>query len=783
MKICLFVLMLLSFVSISAYTQAPEKYTLFVGDFENRTDIVNPLLAYVSDTLGFLFSRSELAEITPVSPSLRNACLQQAQSERPIADVKELALFAAECANADVALVGFFDKTDTEWAIEAQLYIMRKDTPAWEGIRLVGENLYRLLDDLALSVSRRLGTDRYLLLSTQSWEAYESYLWGHQAFSEFDLEKAIVSFKRAIELDPEFAIAQAELGISYMMTGDYKRGRPMFEEALKRLKSVSQPEQLVVSGLESYYEQLRLMHEGNADDMWGALWLHWHIGETTDDPAVRNREYRQWLLLAVAYAKSGFYGPYGLADAGKEKCLAAFNSTGEIQFLNAALRFITQAADLKEDDEYDDSWKYWELASIYDKMERPEDAQSQREQWLKAVKSSPVDRFSPDVLNEYAKRCLMMKASEDALEFAVRAFEMESDPDIRTEYLVTLGDAYMGSAQLAEAFDTYLEAFKSSKHEELNSIALSSVLSGLAQLVSAHSESLDEKRRLGLRQILKSIKDKAPPTFTWQSANSVLYTAEGLKGVRDFCHAMEDMSLLVRLIRGALEEEKSPEDQFVYLSALVTYNGGVSKYERNWLSNPDFIKSIANLNDSMKLGWAYEMTQQRRKAAEVYQRALRSGAVDTAMLAACALIGLQQNLGEATPSRSNIYFEAERAEKLTPYLETANATEASGGSYIWARDTFDGSHNNQGGAEYTFKIEKPGNYRLVARMLGESSYASDIYVSVGDREASLSVGKTNAAWDWRAADKNFALSAGEHCLVVRNKDDGVKLDCMVLYGD
>ena len=36
---------------ISGYAQGSEEYTLFVGEFENRTDIVNPLLAYVNDTL------------------------------------------------------------------------------------------------------------------------------------------------------------------------------------------------------------------------------------------------------------------------------------------------------------------------------------------------------------------------------------------------------------------------------------------------------------------------------------------------------------------------------------------------------------------------------------------------------------------------------------------------------------------------------------------------------------------------------------------------------------
>ena len=43
MRRLIFVVVLLLF-GIQCYAQEPNQYTLFVGEFENRTDIINPIL-------------------------------------------------------------------------------------------------------------------------------------------------------------------------------------------------------------------------------------------------------------------------------------------------------------------------------------------------------------------------------------------------------------------------------------------------------------------------------------------------------------------------------------------------------------------------------------------------------------------------------------------------------------------------------------------------------------------------------------------------------------------
>jgi hypothetical protein len=263
---------------------------------------------------------------------------------------------------------------------------------------------------------------------------------------------------------------------------------------------------------------------------------------------------------------------------------------------------------------------------------------------------------------------------------------------------------------------------------------------------------------------------------------------------------------LLRFIRSLLRKEEAPVEQLVYLSALVSLNRGVSESERNWLSSPEFIQAIADLNNPMKLGWVYEIIGEEEKAIEAYRKSLKSELPVTRMIASCALLSLRHSLGEGIPSQPHIYLEAEGAQNITPYFEIAEASEVSSGRYLWAPDTFDGSHDGKGQAEYEFEISQPGTYRPVARMLAETSYVDFVRVSIENNEADLGVKNANsirdksiaiglsevdlttfekyckyAAWEWVPAGKSFTLPAGKHRLIVHNKDDGVKLDCMVLY--
>jgi tetratricopeptide (TPR) repeat protein len=815
----LIIMLLLS--GVTCYAQETEVHTLFIGEFENRADIENPLLSYLNDTLSFLFSRSKLAKINPISAGLRSAYMQWSRNEQPDSDATQVTLLAAEHAGANAVLMGSYTKTGEQWTMEAQLYMIRGGGRAREDIQLAGDSVYSLLDNLAGEVSKRLGAGQYTLLSTKSWEAYEYYRQGHSSYYNFDLMGAMNQFQKAIEMDPRLAIAQAELGISYAMMSMVNDAHAIFEKAMKNRQYASEHEQLVVMGLESFYRYYWVLKKGGGglagadiprmreDKVWNEPWLHRYISMVSEDKTITYRERKEWLLSAIAYANAGFYGVSDLADAGIDDCIKGFDSSRDLQFLEAAIQFIKQAADMEANDEYDDVWKNWEIANIYDKMSKPEDAQNHRKQWLQAVKSKPLDNLQPNALNDLAGKCLKTGASGDALEFAAKAVELEPNIDERMSYTVTLADAHLASDELAKAFDAYIEAFGVSQRGDASTSVLSNSLSGLAQLVIAHSEFIDEARRTKLNEVMDAIGDMDPTSLRAYSAGYTLYTGGVFENIRKFCHAMGDMEPVLKIVRGLLNEEAKPAEQLVYLSALVAFNGGVSKSEQERLSSPEFIKAVADQGNMMNLAWVYETTGERRKAVEVYEAALKTVTTAAHMIASCALVSLHRNLGEGMAFQPHAYFEAEEAESLTPYFEIGEAPETSGGRYIWAPDTFDGSHDSKGSAEYIFEIAQPGTYRLVARMLGELAYADCVRVSIGDNEfdmgvrsrtgpgwveagrdmtasteesgAALGSGSKYAAWEWVPANESIKLPAGKHRLTVHNKDDGVKLDCMVLY--
>jgi len=816
-KMLVSILLLFSF---SFYAQGAGEYTLFVGEFENKSDVVNPMLSYLTDTLDFLFSRSKLARIHPISPGVRSAYLRRAQREQPNIDPTQLNLLAAGYGNADAVLAGSYTKVGDEWTMTTQLFVMREGSQAREDIQLAGGDVYRLLDNLAAEVSKRLGAGQYVLLSTKSWEAYEAYRRGHQSFYYFDTMGAINHFRQAIELDPHLAIAQAELGLSHAMFSQLKEAASAFAEATKNLQYASEQEQLVVKGLESFYRYYWVLKKGGGglagadmprmheDTVWNEPWLYWYIGQTGGEKGDPTHVRKQWLVSALAYSKAGFYGVAELVNLGANECIVTFDYSKDQEYLDAAIQFISQAADLDANDEYGDVWKHGELANVYEKMGKSEDAQQHRTQWLEEIKRKPMDSHSPESLNDFARNCLTMGVLGDAFAFASKAIELESDPNLHVVYLVTMADVHRSSGNLTEAFNSYAEAFDVSVRGDASTGVLSDSLSGLAQIVVNNRDSLDDAKRTKLDEIINTIRVIDPMRFRAYSAGFTIYTGGVFPDIRDFCHAMEDMEPLLELIRGLLKEEKAAPQQLVYISTLILFSGSVREHERNWLSSPDFIQSIADLNSPMYLGWVYEMLGEWKKAVEIYREALKLEAPETRVTACCALM----SLGEEMPSQPHIYLEAEEAENITPHFEVAQASETVGGRYLWAPDTFDGYHDGKGQAEYEFEVSQPGTYRLLARMMAEISYADCVRVSVGNSEADVGIktrsrgssglrprgdtpesadggivstgvgfSKRYAAWEWVQAGESFTLPAGKHRLVVHNKDDGVKLDCMVLY--
>ncbi|HEY3886214.1 MAG TPA: winged helix-turn-helix domain-containing protein, partial [Vicinamibacterales bacterium] len=136
-------------------------------------------------------------------------------------------------------------------------------------------------------VRRRLGEPDATLESynapievatTDSLEALRAYQLGMELRARADNLKAIPALKTAIALDPQFAVAYAQLGSSYSNMGNVDEGTPFFRQAFELRDRATAPERFLITGryfdivigdLEKASETYRAWSEIYPDDWMG----------------------------------------------------------------------------------------------------------------------------------------------------------------------------------------------------------------------------------------------------------------------------------------------------------------------------------------------------------------------------------------------------------------------------------------------------------------------------------------------------------------------------------
>ena len=89
--------------------------------------------------------------------------------------------------------------------------------------------------------------------TTSSLEAFRAYALGDKAHAKaHDIPEAEGHYLRAIELDPNFAMAYARLGVVYINSGQVTKANKYFSKAYELSKNVSERERLYITG--HYYE-------------------------------------------------------------------------------------------------------------------------------------------------------------------------------------------------------------------------------------------------------------------------------------------------------------------------------------------------------------------------------------------------------------------------------------------------------------------------------------------------------------------------------------------------
>lgn len=170
---------------------------------------------------------AQLARIGSLRVISRTSVQQYRDAEKSVPDI------ARELGVASV-LEGSVQRAEDRVRITVQLIDAEKEKHLWSDIydqELTTENIFGVQSDIAIAVAVALDAvltpedeRKITLIPTDNFQAYEAYLLGRQlqlARVSESLEKALVHFERAVELDSEFALAWVGIADSYMLMAYY----------------------------------------------------------------------------------------------------------------------------------------------------------------------------------------------------------------------------------------------------------------------------------------------------------------------------------------------------------------------------------------------------------------------------------------------------------------------------------------------------------------------------------------------------------------------------------
>jgi serine/threonine protein kinase/Tfp pilus assembly protein PilF len=282
-------------------TVLSEKDTIVLTDFDNKTgdtvfdDTLKQALAVQLQQSPYLNILSD----RKVATTLR---LMGRAPDQPIAG--EIARELCERVGSKAMLTGSIAKLANQYVLSLNaINCNTGEVLAEEQAQAAKkEDVLKVLGNEATTIRGKLGESLASVrnfatpvkeATTPSLEALRAYSLGWKTWSGKGAAAALPFFKRAVELDPKFAMAYSALGTMYVTLGEAARSAENTRKAYELRQKVSEPERL---SIESHYYQFTTGELEKAATVYD-LWRQTYPRNNTP-----------YVNLGVIYSTLGKYG-------------------------------------------------------------------------------------------------------------------------------------------------------------------------------------------------------------------------------------------------------------------------------------------------------------------------------------------------------------------------------------------------------------------------------------------------------------------------------------------
>jgi DNA-binding winged helix-turn-helix (wHTH) protein/tetratricopeptide (TPR) repeat protein len=236
-----------------------EKDTVILADFANSTG--EPVF---DDTLrqGLRIQLEQSPLLNLVTDQKVNATLKLMGRSAGERLTPEATRDLCQRVGSKAMLTGSIAQLGTEYVIGVQAVNCSTGELLAEALEPAKnkEDVLKALDRAAVQVRRKLGESLKTVqnfatpleeATTPSLEALKAYSLGAKASREKGAQAGRPYYERAIQLDPNFALAYMQLAVSYLNSGEAEKAIPYLAKAYELREHASERERLIISAL--YY--------------------------------------------------------------------------------------------------------------------------------------------------------------------------------------------------------------------------------------------------------------------------------------------------------------------------------------------------------------------------------------------------------------------------------------------------------------------------------------------------------------------------------------------------